>query len=659
MRRGGNPSRNAFLNRTEIDTLVREALQNSYDQQLQSIEGANEVRPVRVVFTVIQLVDSERDSFLEAIQWGSVLQERFWDVVERGQCDADSRKQYRSVIEEIERGTPLRLLRISDYGTRGLEGADDEEGKNFKLLCLNESATQEDNSRRGGSTGVGKSVYSLFSSWSTVLFSSRISSAETSRIQRKSGISIPQDTEDPLRIFGKSELPSFGAVDGTGYQGTGFFGRLEHSSLPMYRGLSRAASVWSADAEPLARSLHLFRPSDSGTGTSVLLLGFQEPSEGDDTGESINVLATRIHQAAGRWFWPAMESSTHPLEVRVEAYDGDQEVFNERADPPEGVTGFREIYVTRGESGVPAESGIVLEEKISFQVPARRPDQESSSYPEGHPSTNAFFTLRIRLLNPGEETGEENKIAMMRGRSGFILNYRNGWKPGGGRSYQAVLMGGTACEESEAANRLEDFLWRSEPPAHDQWSYSRPELKTRYQRGGRRELINLWTEVNSRLRKIFEGEPEPVSPGSSRLARLFRIRGRTGPPPGRPRFNFNVSTSRVGDVWKFCGWVSGPSSSDGGWAFNLSLWLDGETGKGTYVPLQFVESDAASFERLTRESASQAQEISWRCTVPGNLGRLDFNGETLPVSQILGAQDFRRTVLRVDVSQFMMAERYG
>ena len=80
--RGGNPTGNAFLDKASIDTLVRETLQNAYDQKSEHGDG-----PVEVTFGLHTLTGDSKEAFLSALSWSTGLEPTMWDVVETGQFD--------------------------------------------------------------------------------------------------------------------------------------------------------------------------------------------------------------------------------------------------------------------------------------------------------------------------------------------------------------------------------------------------------------------------------------------------------------------------------------------------------------------------------------------------------------------------------------------
>ena len=643
--RGGNPTGNAFLDKASIDTLVRETLQNAYDQKAVHGDG-----PVEVTFGLHTLTGDSKDAFLSALNWSNDLEPTMWDVIETGQFDQEHKSKLRETLESVY-SDPLWLLNVSDSGTNGLTGSDDEDAGNFKLLCINEMVTQKDNSNRGGSTGVGKSILTMFSGWSTLLYATRVPSEEAKRIEEISGQKTYWEKyEFPLRIFGRVDFPSFSRSDGAGYEGPGFFGLKTFSDHPVFQHLPRSSSCWGDDAEELAADLRLSRPESKGAGTSVVVVGFKEPMEVEE--ESTSLLRSRIADdlgdAAGRWFWPAMDLESRPLNVRVDVFDNEKIIGSREVEVPEDFVPFRSLSAASGDTDVLQDRFNTVEQSIPFRVP-RLKAGISANWPDGHPTTSSAFTLKICLARPDDEN--RNKVALLRGRSGFVLDYRD-IRARAERPYFAVLLGGLARGTSEEDRVLEDFLWRAEPPAHDDWSAGRPELKDRYDRGATKAFSDLWTEIRRQIRQAIEGPVQAPPPGASRLSRLFRIRGPGGPPAGRPVFRSNLSAVRDGDLWEFKGSVTGPGDPQKRWAFEVSVYLDeeGRATGGTAIPISSLEIIPDDCEMVS-SGEGEGPALVWRCTPPPGCQKVDFTGQTIGIEEIMGNADARRTRLRLNVQQ--------
>jgi hypothetical protein len=184
----------------------------------------------------------------------------------------------------------LTLLRIDDSGTEGLTGDEDTPGTNFSSLCRNILDTTKDAPGKGGSYGLGKALLWQFSAVSTVLFSSR----------------IEEDSPQKFRFFARTELPSH-EIDLSRWNGSGWYGFPE-----TVRNGKRAISMWDEDAEKITRAIHLYRPAQLGTGTSILIVGFHEPAQ--EEARPLNTVAQDILNSAARWFWLSRIPENLPFE---------------------------------------------------------------------------------------------------------------------------------------------------------------------------------------------------------------------------------------------------------------------------------------------------------------------------------------------------------
>jgi hypothetical protein len=106
----------------------------------------------------------------------------------------------------------LRCLRIEDFGTHGLQGADFDMEANFFLLGRAEFKTSSVPGR-GGSYGLGKQVLWKTSAIATTLLSSAVEGWEAKGI----------------RIFGRTDIPSH-KLRGVGYQSGGWLGEKKKHS---------------------------------------------------------------------------------------------------------------------------------------------------------------------------------------------------------------------------------------------------------------------------------------------------------------------------------------------------------------------------------------------------------------------------------------------
>lgn len=140
-----------------INSLVREIIQNSLD----AVKDSD--RPVIIEFKQFELPDElfpGVDRFKQILQCCLAENPKEGDVVQF----------FKTAIDCF--GKSLKVLRISDFNTKGLEGADTGDYKSSwgRLVKCNGASNQ--NSTAGGSYGIGKAVSFLCSDLRTVFYSS-------------------------------------------------------------------------------------------------------------------------------------------------------------------------------------------------------------------------------------------------------------------------------------------------------------------------------------------------------------------------------------------------------------------------------------------------------------------------------------------------------
>lgn len=218
-----------------LSSLARESAQNSNDAR---IEGPR----ADLVYSFIVLSGDSLRDFKSAICWDSELKPHL-SAMAAAATGAVSAGQLQSGLAALESAESLTLLRIADYGARGLTGPEFAEGDptaygNFVKLCRLDLYSGKDRAA-GGSFGLGKAVYWRFSRLQTVLFNSTLA---------------PQDAVDGRwrnRLIGVNQ----GVVHQMGhsnFQGRGFFGVPERGG--------DIASAW--DQREVTDSLRLTREDD-------------------------------------------------------------------------------------------------------------------------------------------------------------------------------------------------------------------------------------------------------------------------------------------------------------------------------------------------------------------------------------------------------------
>lgn len=582
-RRGGDPSE--FVFSRSLDSLVREALQNSNDQ---SLPGARTRAEVRI--DLEELRGQRLAGFRDAIGW-DVLHQHV--VAASGVSGASKAQQLRSAAGQHE---SLIVLRIEDRNTSGLKGEEDTGESNFRALCRDSLFSHKQHGGAGGSYGLGKSVYWAFSALSTVIFHSTF----TDKGARRS------------RLIGRVELPSHG-IGRREFMGPGWFGQPDS-----VQGGERAISLWDDEAARLAARLCVDRLRDI-DGTTILVVGFRDPSEEP---EPIERTLDRMRECAGRHFWPAMNFAS-PLRVLVGGVPvAESEAVRPFADAWRGRAGGR---------GSLEESGDVACRSVAIQLPRRRADKEDPAV------QNAQCELIVRLAEPpvrGRAASDlESKVAIFRG-PGMVVTYL-AVDPGRVLPpFHALLACGEARDPANlrpSDSYLESFLRASEPPGHDAWLVT-PRLKEEYVQGGGARISQLLDDVRRSLRDMLLPSATDTLRGPDLLQRRFplgNVGGGASPPGGGGQFNFtNLKAVLDGEVWRFSGSVD-TSVRGYAWVARIALKvLGGDGGEvGSLVVATFGVRRAGVATRLADGAAI--------VEVPKGVGRVDFEG----VSEAIGGQD--------------------
>jgi hypothetical protein len=140
-----------------VHSLVRETIQNSLDAQLDS------TKPVIVEFNQFLL---EYNKFPDYMNFKRIINKCF----DSNNDELDAKAFFKNALKIISE--PLNVMRISDYNTYGLIGADKcEKGSPWSRL-VKENGSSNKGQTSGGSFGIGKSAAFACSDLRTVFYSS-------------------------------------------------------------------------------------------------------------------------------------------------------------------------------------------------------------------------------------------------------------------------------------------------------------------------------------------------------------------------------------------------------------------------------------------------------------------------------------------------------
>lgn len=534
-----------------LDTFAREVTQNSVDAALEST--------VELVFRLHVVRGQRLRRFKEALRWDE-LQPHL-------EAAADTSQKFgrtlRRGLDELEGSGELVALCIEERGAKGLLGSEKGKNSNFAALCRNNLDSQK-STAAGGAFGLGKAVLWRTSSLSTVLFHSDLSSPVDDDPDRQFG-----------RLLGRTEL-AYHALRDDEFAGPGWFGEEAADGS--------AVSAW--DAGPDATALLLERP-DLGSGTSILVVGFQDPSSDDEP--NVEATGRRLLRAVATHFWPALEGDK--LVASVEIDEGSIPVRRMPVTPglvvPEYVDMLRR-HDTDDVVDLLEHPGDVARRVVPLQVPAAN---------EGHGEFQHEAILLVRRADPSEEGGTElNKVAFVRGAR-MVVEYRGMGSVGvGARPFHAVVLCGHAAEhegipeiDDDEADRLaaEEFLRLSEPPSHNTWTLT-PDLKAMYARGAGARLDDFRTSVKDRIRELVTPQVKDASDAPRDLLALLRM---STPPEGERRPQVSPESGFVDGAgrWDVTAVLHVKPPEGKQWRGRPVVVFNAETGGGRIAPLELLE----------------------------------------------------------------------
>lgn len=470
-----------------LTSLARESAQNSNDARLPGEQG-------ELVYTLIRLTGREKAKFEDSLIWQNGLLphlEAMADVA----GGAVTAGQIKAGVQALKESDSLLLLKVADYGCRGLTGPEfPEDGVpvsdygNFIKLCRLDLFSGKDEAA-GGSFGLGKAVYWRFSRLQTVLFNSCLTTHDA------------VNGRNANRVFGVN-AGVLHHLDGKSYQGRGYFG------APDDRG--DVASVWGSD--DVVNTLLLDR-EDTRPGTTALVLGFYDPDSpdrGTQGGHELVKLARELRQGIEESFWPLL--TRQRLKVTVRVVDEGITLLDETVDPEDTYTELvRALRRFDANDIDPALEGpySVVSKDIPIKISQRRDGVLD----------HAAFVHQAKLvvtMSDAQPDSLENNVCLLRRPEMVVQTVQ---RPFEGRTYHAFLLaGGSIRPDAPTPEDLlaDDFLRYAEPPAHDRWipgsgrkQASQANLTGRYVAPWIPNLKGIESSVLDALFEMF-GTPPPT-----------------------------------------------------------------------------------------------------------------------------------------------------
>lgn len=547
-------TKHAFEN--DVDTFVRETLQNANDARLDDHDG-----PVEVYYWFTRLRGEELVQFLRELDWRPDDETGLYEHLTAAGENEDDR-QLDKFLRQIRESEELLLLSVEDRYTEGLPGSETEDGTNYTALIRDMGRSNKDETQ-GGSHGVGKTVLWAFSGLSTVLFTS-----------------TPYDPSAdivPPRFIGRSLLPDHRDDSGQLYSGNGWYGRVDPEDPD-----GRYVSVWDERdvASERARTLNTVQGTierDGETevttdgrapGTTATVLGFRDPTEevNPDDDMTYDDLADQFERTVARYFWPAIEHGN--LEVHIRGPDEDESTLVEPAKVPE-VASFVECFHDRFDTKDKLEErGDVVKGDIKFELPDKDEDEADDTETEEY----GYVSVYARKPGPGDDDTHLDEVAIFRG-AGMVVDYISMRSAAAyGSSFFGLLLAGeargwgTAGGPSLSDSQVEELLRTSEPAAHDRWKgYKNTKLSNKYEYGTPttvERLTGTWLQGKLQsLVKMDDVEDDDEIPALNKKSPPLDVGG--GGSRSRPTPSVESSDALDVEV-EFC-------YRDGMWVFEGSL----------------------------------------------------------------------------------------
>ncbi|EJN57782.1 hypothetical protein [Halogranum rubrum] len=475
-------TKHAFEN--DIDTFVRETLQNANDARRDGYDGS-----IEVYYRFTRLAGDELDEFLKELDWdtGDSDDVSLKSHLEWAGKNEDDR-QLNKFLRQIQDSGELLLLTVEDRFTQGLPGSETEDGTNYTSL-IRDMGRSNKGDTEGGSHGVGKTVLWAFSGLSTVLFTSTPAEPETG--------------ETAPRFVGRTLLPDHRDEDEQLYSGNGWYGQVDHEDPE-----GRYVSIWDEDGLASERSATLYTEQgtlDSDTdipdgmlcegrvsGTAATVLGFRDPTEEVNSDEvAYEDIADQFHKTVARYFWPAIEHDL--LKVRIRGPDDDEYSLVTPSEIPE-VAPFVHCFRDRSDHVEELEErGAVVKQDVELNLPDK--DDEEG---KGKTEDVGYVSVYARRPGPGDDDTRLNEVAIFRG-AGMVVDYVSMEKAAAyGSTFFGLMVAGEArgwgTEDgpSTADTQIDELLRTSEPAAHDEWKgYKNTKLGNKYEEGAPTLVYNL------------------------------------------------------------------------------------------------------------------------------------------------------------------------
>lgn len=477
---------------SKVGIFVREVIANSLDAA-QDLDNSS----VRIDLELFELTGEDKLDYFNHLKWDSI-KDHYYEIY------ANDKKILQKNPGELVNNPdkPVKILKISDYNTRGLIGPevdsqyDQNTEKRFLGLCKSVLGNERGTSQHiTGTYGLGKSVLWRYNFLRMVYMYSKLNEPFVSN----DGIEVTD------RLYGVARLKDH-------FVGGNKFSKLINLGVnDTITNQPYTRSLWNEDAREAAQRLWINPYEKDEFGTSIVIVGFDTKDESITSSE---VIIEKLIESVQKYFWPAIINNL--LEVRV-GLNGTITTVNPEKN--KGVKAFINLYKSLMRNPDQRHSKI-----IDVSIPSMGSFIESS----------AKMLIGIKPLASGLGDPEyTNLIAKMRD-SGMIINY-DPLKSASVESGNAIglVIGGSAVPDTISGyslndqEHLEQFLSMSEPVAHDKWYSDSDNLEDIY--GSKSRLTRLLKHINQSISNLlYSREGVVLSRNSTILSKLISLGGSTG-----------------------------------------------------------------------------------------------------------------------------------
>jgi len=603
-----------------IAVYTREGGQNTLNQP-------KDDKPVNVEIKLIELTGNILKEYLKNLRWDEL--KNHIKACANSSTQSRLARTLKESLKEIEDNNSLYILNIEDsnsFGLTGGEGTEENADKpNFFNLCKATFSTSENaKSSRGGSYGVGKSIFWSSSKISTVLFSSHVEKT--------------RENPSGFRLIGRSELSSH-KVKNSYCKGAGFFGKESINEEDDGYIYSSADSIWNN--YELAKKLYINRDEKKGTGATISIVGFKENLF--ETGAEGHEILIGIKKQFEKYFWPAL--SLNPKKINLSfVYQRNNRIINDYDDLFKIDLSKWQHFIDAATANlnktdkVANTAGSICNKNLFLKIPQRKIHiDDLKTKIKG--DTNTPFQISIKRGDRNNVNHEEaNRIALIRG-FGMVVEYKQPEASAISSSlpYFGVVQVGNLLGNSDENIISEVFFKDLEPALHDRWDSKTDGLETRY-KNVKKTVDDFYNQINENLLELLGEEELDNKKGPELLAEMLSLGFK-----GKKETDYVISSENVKAVitgkyeWSVSGTIKisdfpkkQNKDSDKSWDVGFGFSIKEETSRGDKVPFSEIKFNESYVELI-----DNSKEAKVKIT---NNKKFSFQGK-IDLEKIVGTQN--------------------